>query len=103
MELRPPDIAELVDLVQEDAPLLSPHSLDGAGDVLLEQLARALLGLTLDEAGYALRRALSADQRIILQARSEEAGRTGGPWPYPEQRVPLSIDRGLTGLAQRYI
>jgi len=61
LELRPPDISELVDLVREEAPVLAPHSLDGAGEPLLEQLARALLGLTLDEAGYALRRALSAN------------------------------------------
>jgi SpoVK/Ycf46/Vps4 family AAA+-type ATPase len=64
LELRPPDIAELVDLVREDAPLVAPHSLDGADEALLEQLARALLGLTLDEAGYALRRALSAAPRL---------------------------------------
>ena len=64
LELRPPDIAELVDMVREEAPVLAPHSLDGADELLLEQLARALLGLTLDEAGYALRRALSAASHL---------------------------------------
>jgi SpoVK/Ycf46/Vps4 family AAA+-type ATPase len=49
VELRPPDIVELVEFVREagDAP-----------EDVLYQLARALQGLNLDEARYALRRAL---------------------------------------------
>ncbi len=64
LELRPPDIVELVQLVREEAPVLAPASIDGLSGTTLEQLARALMGLTLDEAGYALRRALSASPRL---------------------------------------
>jgi hypothetical protein len=54
VELRPPDLTELLELLREE---------DGTGDTsedFLYQLARALQGLTLDEAKYALRRGLSA-------------------------------------------
>jgi SpoVK/Ycf46/Vps4 family AAA+-type ATPase len=81
LELLPPDIAELTDLLVEDAPLLAPHSLDGAGEALLEQLARALLGLTLDEAGYALRRALVANPKL---------GPESVPYLLEEKRVLVS-------------
>jgi SpoVK/Ycf46/Vps4 family AAA+-type ATPase len=81
LELLPPDIAELTDLLVEDAPLLAPHSLDGAGEALLEQLARALLGLTLDEAGYALRRALAANPKL---------GPESVPYLLEEKRVLVS-------------
>lgn len=49
IELRLPDPVELVDFVKEQAPAL--------GDEIAYQLARALQGLTLDEARFALRRA----------------------------------------------
>jgi SpoVK/Ycf46/Vps4 family AAA+-type ATPase len=81
LELLPPDIPELTDLLVEDAPLLAPHSLDGAGEALLEQLARALLGLTLDEAGYALRRALAANPKL---------GQDSVPYLLEEKRVLVS-------------
>jgi SpoVK/Ycf46/Vps4 family AAA+-type ATPase len=81
LELLPPDIAELTDLLVEDSPLLAPHSLDGAGEALLEQLARALLGLTLDEAGYALRRALAANAKL---------GPESVPYLLEEKRVLVS-------------
>ena len=41
LELRPPDLVELVDFLREEAP--------GTSDDVLQQLARALQGLTLDE------------------------------------------------------
>lgn len=47
-ELRPPDVIELSDFVREEAPSAGEH---------VDQIARALQGLTLDEAKYALRRA----------------------------------------------
>ncbi len=50
LELRPPDIVELVEFLREEAPLVAPGSLDGVSDATLDQLARALQGLTLDEA-----------------------------------------------------
>jgi len=81
LELLPPDIPELTDLLVEEAPLLAPHSLDGAGEALLEQLARALLGLTLDEAGYALRRALAANPKL---------GPESVPYLLEEKRVLVS-------------
>jgi SpoVK/Ycf46/Vps4 family AAA+-type ATPase len=81
LELLPPDLPELTDLLVEDAPLLAPHSLDGAGEALLEQLARALLGLTLDEAGYALRRALAANPKL---------GPESVPYLLEEKRVLVS-------------
>jgi SpoVK/Ycf46/Vps4 family AAA+-type ATPase len=49
VELRPPDIVELVEFVRESG---------GVGEDVLYQLARALQGLNIDEARYAMRRAL---------------------------------------------
>ncbi len=56
LELRPPDITELVEFLREET--------GGAGEAVLHQFARALVGLTLDEAGYALRRALAASPAL---------------------------------------
>ncbi len=52
VELRPPDSAELVDFLRDET--------SGASPDVLYPVARALQGLTLDEARYALRRALTA-------------------------------------------
>ena len=52
LELRPPDLIELLAFLREESP--------NTNDAVLHQLAPALLGLTLDEARYALRRALAA-------------------------------------------
>jgi SpoVK/Ycf46/Vps4 family AAA+-type ATPase len=52
LELRPPDLTELLAFLREEA--------GDTPDPLLHQLAPALLGLTLDEARYALHRALAA-------------------------------------------
>jgi SpoVK/Ycf46/Vps4 family AAA+-type ATPase len=52
LDLRPPDLIELVEFLKVEA--------GDAGEEVLYQVARALQGLTLDEARYALRRALSA-------------------------------------------
>ncbi len=56
LELRPPDPAELVQFLSEES---------GETDqALLSQLAPALQGLTLDEARYAVRRALAGGGRL---------------------------------------
>jgi len=56
LELRPPDLVELVDFLREES---------GETDqTILQPVAQALQGLTLDEARYALRRALSASGRL---------------------------------------
>jgi SpoVK/Ycf46/Vps4 family AAA+-type ATPase len=52
LELRPPDVTELLEFLREEAP--------DTDDEILQQVARTLLGLTLDEARYALRRAVAA-------------------------------------------
>ncbi|MCC7235071.1 MAG: AAA family ATPase [Bryobacterales bacterium] len=56
MELRPPDLTEIVSFLRDETrDLPSPPD-----DALLRTLAPALQGLTLDETRYALRRALAA-------------------------------------------
>lgn len=56
LELRPPDLVELVAFLREES--------GDATHPLLQKLAPALLGLTLDEARYALRRALAATGQL---------------------------------------
>jgi len=60
LELRPPDLVELVEFLRGEAQHLSPNagSIDTSDDALYP-VARALQGLTLDEARYALGRALA--------------------------------------------
>jgi SpoVK/Ycf46/Vps4 family AAA+-type ATPase len=57
LDLRPPDFVELLQFVREEARELTGHS---APEAEVELMARSLLGLTQDEAGYALRRAVMA-------------------------------------------
>jgi hypothetical protein len=59
LELRPPDLIELVDFLRGEAQHLSDTS-----DEVLYPVARALQGLTLDEARYALGRALAAGRPL---------------------------------------
>jgi len=65
LELRPPDLIELADFLRGEAQHLSPHagSIDTSDDALYP-VARALQGLTLDEARYALGRALAAGRPL---------------------------------------
>ena len=60
LELRPPDRVELVEFLREETQR------DGhfPGDGTLDQFAGALQGLTLDEARYALRRAVAAHPEL---------------------------------------
>lgn len=65
LELRPPDLIELVEFLRGEAQQLSPQ--DGSIDTsegALYPVARVLQGLTLDEARYALGRALGAGRPL---------------------------------------
>lgn len=65
VELRPPDPVELVDFLRDEVRLNSLQSDGGeTSEAVLDQLALALRGLTLDEARYALRRALATGRRL---------------------------------------
>ena len=63
VELRPPDPVELTHFLRDEIP--NAASVD---EKLLEQLAVALQGLTLDEVRYALRRALTASKHLGPEA-----------------------------------
>jgi ATPase family associated with various cellular activities (AAA) len=54
VELRPPDLTELLEFLREE------HGADNVSEDFLHHLARALQGLTFDEARYALRRGMAA-------------------------------------------
>ena len=56
LELRTPDVVELLEFLREETPATS--------DEILQQVSRALLGLTLDEARYAVRRALATGRAL---------------------------------------
>ena len=71
IELRPPDVVELVAFLREE-------SKEPVSDEILFQLARALQGLNLDEARYAVRRAL---------ARSPILGPESLPFLLEEKRL----------------
>ena len=60
LELRPPDLTELVDFLREELP--------GTGLETLYPVGRALQGLTLDEARYALRRAIASGRGLGPEA-----------------------------------
>ena len=59
LELRPPDFIELVEFLKEET---------SASEETLHAVARALQGLTLDEAKYALRRALAVSPSLGPEA-----------------------------------
>ena len=52
LELRTPDVTELAQFIRGEAP--------AASEEVIQQIARTLIGLTLDEARYALRRAVAS-------------------------------------------
>jgi SpoVK/Ycf46/Vps4 family AAA+-type ATPase len=63
LELRPPDLTELVEFLRDETRESPPRDESGApNEAILYQFARALQGLTLDEARYALRRAVAANR-----------------------------------------
>jgi SpoVK/Ycf46/Vps4 family AAA+-type ATPase len=76
LELRPPDLIELVEFLQKEVPHLS--------DDELSQLAPALQGLTLEESRYALRRATAGGRKLgadslpaLLEEKQLLVNRTG--------------------------
>ena len=71
LELRPPDLVELVEFLREET--------GEAERRLLYQVARALQGLTLDEAEYALRRALAVSPRWG-RSRFRRCSKRSGCW-----------------------
>ena len=64
VELRPPDQAELIQFLREEAQRLALGAAGGAGEEAIRQIVPALQGLTLDESRYALRRALAVSRRL---------------------------------------
>jgi SpoVK/Ycf46/Vps4 family AAA+-type ATPase len=64
LELRPPDLVELVTFLREETG-------GRAADVVYHQMARALQGLTLDEARYALRRAIASGRPLGTESLPE--------------------------------
>ncbi|HEY4360501.1 MAG TPA: AAA family ATPase [Bryobacteraceae bacterium] len=67
LDLRPPDFIELLAFLRKET--------SNTNEAILHQFARALQGLTLDEARYAVRRALTADPNLgpgALHALLEE-------------------------------
>src|SRR5450432_1420738 len=60
LELRAPDLVELVAFLREESRDARGDTRADTSDAVIHQLAPALLGLTLDEARYAVRRALAA-------------------------------------------
>ena len=95
LELRPPDAIELLEFLREQTA--------GPDDVL-RPLANALLGLTLDEARYALRRALAATPDLgpaALPALLEEKRllvNRGGVIEYIAEGGDIANIGGLEGL-----
>jgi SpoVK/Ycf46/Vps4 family AAA+-type ATPase len=85
VELGLPDIVELVDFLRDEAQRIS--ALGASADLseaTLYQLGRAMLGLTLDEARHAIRRALAANRHLgaesvpaLLEEKRLLVGRTG--------------------------
>ena len=81
----PPDLVELVDFVREEARQIPKRGMtvDGSEETV-QQLARTLQGLTLDEARHAIRRALAANRHVgiesipfLLEEKRLLVGRTG--------------------------
>lgn len=65
LELRPPDSTELIEFLRDETrQRLGPTGNGDTDEAMLYQLAPALQGLTLDEARFALRRALAAHGRL---------------------------------------
>jgi len=82
MELQPPDRVELVDFLRLDAEASGIGS--AVNDDILYSLASALVGLTLDETRYALRRARAAGKYpgpesvpILLEEKRHLVNRSG--------------------------
>jgi ATP-dependent 26S proteasome regulatory subunit len=65
LELRTPDLPEIVDFIEREARVLQNTGVVVDPDpITRRQLARALVGLTLDESRHALRRAAAAGKHV---------------------------------------
>jgi SpoVK/Ycf46/Vps4 family AAA+-type ATPase len=97
LELRPPERTELVEVLREEA------GSDVSDEGILLQLAGALLGLTLDEARYAIRRArfergpLGLSPTALLEEKRLLVNR-GGVIEYVADSVDIAEIGGLDGL-----
>jgi SpoVK/Ycf46/Vps4 family AAA+-type ATPase len=95
LELRPPDFIELLQFLREET---------GGDAEVLSQIARALQGLTLDEARYAMRRALAGGRALgtdSLPALLEEKRllvNRSGVVEYMAEGAELTDVGGLEGL-----
>src|SRR5215469_11153563 len=69
LEFRPPDFTELVAFVREEMKQFSARgvAVDSA-DPTIHQLARALQGLSMDEARHAVRRAIAANNHLGVES-----------------------------------
>ena len=105
LDLRPPDLIELMEFLRGEVQSLSPQapSFD-TSDAVLQPVARALQGLTLDEARYALSRALAAGRSLgpdslpaLLEEKRLLVNRTGF-MEYVAGATDLGEVGGLEGL-----
>jgi SpoVK/Ycf46/Vps4 family AAA+-type ATPase len=107
LELRPPDLIELVEFLRSEAQQLSaPGVSTDVSEATLYQLARALQGVTLQEARHAVRRALAASQSLgaeSLPALLEEKRllvNRGGVIEYVADSTSIGEVGGLENLKQ---
>ena len=105
VELRLPDVVELMDFIRQETQSLPEQSATGAiDDATLHQFGRALLGLTLEEARFALRRGLAAGKGLgpeSLPALFEEKRllvNRGGVIEYISEAGDMTDVGGLPGL-----
>jgi len=103
LELRPPDTHELIEFLREETEQLPDCD---RTDSNLYQIAAALQGLTLDEARFAMRRALAVSPRLgpeslpaVLEEKRLLVNRTGFI-EYVADGTSLTEVGGLQGLKQ---
>ena len=101
MDLRPPDLSELVSFLRDETAALPEAR--RPSEELLRTLAPALQGLTLDEARYALRRALaagtlSAESLPVLLEEKRMLVNRGGVLEFISTPTTMDIIGGLENL-----
>ena len=101
LELRPPDQVELTEFLREET---RQSSMGEAPEDVLQQVARALQGLTLDESRYALRRAVFGGRQLghdslpaVLEEKRLLVNRSG-VIEYVSSGTALNDVGGLEGL-----
>ena len=69
IELRPPDLIELLDFVREEMQQVPARGMSAdTSEETIHQIARTLQGLTLDESRHAVRRALAANKHLGMES-----------------------------------